>query len=60
MEYHRFYSGHLSFLNPKIGSRNTLDEASESKQSPEVLHVLSNYRLHHRVYSMRDFSLAAM
>ena len=60
MEHHRFHSGNYGFFNPKTGSRNPIDEASEPKQSSEVSHVLPKHRLHHWVYSMRNFPLATV
>ena len=60
MEQHRFHSGNPSLLDPKTRSRSPVDEASEPKQSPAVLHVLYHHQLHHRVDFMRHHSLAAM
>ena len=60
MEHHRFHSGNYGLFNPKIGSSDPVDEASEPKQSSEGFHVFYNHRLHHWVYSMRNFPLAAV
>ena len=60
MEHYCFHSRDFSLLDPKTGSRDPVDEASEPKQGPEIFHVLSSHRLHYWINSMRHYSLATM